>query len=114
MTRALPLFEDTLKLWKANFGPDHPGSLSTMINLAQAYPDAGKPDLSLPLAEETFKLAKAKLGTDHLVTLRSMNMLASAYQVAGKLDLALPLCEETLKLEESQAWHRSSLTRSTV
>ncbi len=99
---ALPLFEDTLNLTKAELGPDHPRTLVSMSNLASAYWDAGKLDLALPLHEETLKLLKAKLGPHHPHTLMSMNNLASAYQIAGKLDLALPLFEETLKLRKAK------------
>src|SRR5262249_28410063 len=62
---ALPLYVETLKLIKAKLGPDHPSSLTSFNNLAEAYQAAGKLDRALPLYEETLKLKKAKLGPDH-------------------------------------------------
>jgi tetratricopeptide (TPR) repeat protein len=99
---ALPLYEETLKLGKANLGPDHPHTLTYMNNLAIGYTAAGRLDKALPLFEETLKLRKAKLGPDHPDTLSSMSNLASGYHAAGKLDLALPLYEETLKLRKAK------------
>jgi non-specific serine/threonine protein kinase/serine/threonine-protein kinase len=100
--KALPLFEETFKLTKANLGPDHPDTLASMNNLAAAYLATGKPDLALPLYEEALKLRKAKLGPDHPDTLTSMKNLAEAYRATGKPDLALPLYKETLKLRKAK------------
>jgi tetratricopeptide (TPR) repeat protein len=68
-----------------------------MNNLAIAYEEAGKFDLSLPLKEEALRLKKAKLGLDHPSTLTGMGNLAEGYRRAGKLDLALPLYKETIE-----------------
>ena len=37
LERALPLFEQRLALEKSNLGPDHPDTLRSMSNLAEAY-----------------------------------------------------------------------------
>jgi tetratricopeptide (TPR) repeat protein len=97
---ALPLHEETLKLKKVTLGRQHPDTLTSMNNLAQAYQATGKLDLALPLHKETLMLRKATLGPEHPHTLASMNNLAGAYRDAGKLDLVLPLLEETLKLRK--------------
>jgi tetratricopeptide (TPR) repeat protein len=76
LDKALPLYEETLKLMKAKLGPDHPDTLTSMNNLALGYRAAGQLDKALPLLEETLKLRKAKLGPDHPDTLTSMNNLA--------------------------------------
>jgi serine/threonine protein kinase len=99
--RAIAFLDRSLALSRKELGPDHPDTLTSMIDLAWAYFTDGEPDLAVPLFEETLKLRKAKLGLDHRDTLESMNMLALAYQDAGKLDLALPLFEETLKLRRA-------------
>jgi tetratricopeptide (TPR) repeat protein len=100
--RALPLYEETLKLTKAKLGPDHPDTLRSMNNLAGGYRAAGKLDRALPLYEETLKLTKAKLGPDHPDTLRSMNNLAAGYWSTGKLDRSVPLFEDALKLQKAK------------
>jgi len=102
MALALPLFEETLKIRKAKLGPDHPDTLVSMNNLAQAYKDSGKLSLAVPLLEETVKLQKTKLGPDHSNTLATMNDLAWAYLAAGKPALALPVLEEILRLHKAK------------
>jgi len=49
--RAIPLFQDTLKLRIAKLGPDHPDTLKSMAHLAADYQAVGKMDLALPLLE---------------------------------------------------------------
>jgi tetratricopeptide (TPR) repeat protein len=109
---AVPLLEETLKLRKARFGPQHPSTLTSMNNLAAAYRDARKLDLALPLYEETLQLTKARLGLEHPSTLRCMNNLALAYTDAEMRDRALPLQEETWKLQKARlgADHPDTLT----
>jgi hypothetical protein len=51
LARALPLFEETLAKYKAQLGPDHPHTLTSMNNLASAYQAAGQSDRALPLLE---------------------------------------------------------------
>jgi tetratricopeptide (TPR) repeat protein len=87
---------------KAILGADHPDTLLSMNNLAQAYQAAGKLERALPLLEETLPLMKAILGADHPDTLMSMNNLAQGYKAASKLDRALPLLEETLRLRKAR------------
>jgi eukaryotic-like serine/threonine-protein kinase len=100
--QAIALFAKSRETRKARLGPEHPETLNSMNNLAEAYQGAGKLDLALPLKEETLKLTKARLGPEHPQTLASMNNLASAYQDAGKHNLAVPLMEETLKLSKAK------------
>jgi len=77
--KAIELFGKARATRDKLLGPDHPETLMSMNNLAAAYLDAGKLDLSLPLHKETLKLRKAKLGPDHRDTLDSMNNLAEGY-----------------------------------
>jgi tetratricopeptide (TPR) repeat protein/tRNA A-37 threonylcarbamoyl transferase component Bud32 len=102
LDKALPLYEETLKLLRAKLGPDHPDTLIGMNNLGQGYQAAGQLDKALPLFEETLKLMRAKLGPDHFETLTSMNNLGDCYRAAGRLDKALPLFEETVKVKRAK------------
>ena len=110
--KAIVLLRKARDTNQAKLGPEHPDTLTSMNNLAQAYQAAGKLNLALPLFEKTLKLRKTKPGPDHPDTLASMNNLALAYQAAGKLDLALPLFEQTLKLMKAKLGpeHPSTLT----
>jgi tetratricopeptide (TPR) repeat protein len=114
LDRALPLYEESLKLRKAKLGPDHPDTLTTMNSLATVYKAAGKVDRALPLYEESLKLRKAKLGPDHPDTLTSMNNLAACYWSVRKLDKSVPLFEETLKLQEKKLGRQHPDTQLTV
>ena len=80
---ALPLLEETLKLFKAKFGPEHPHTLLSMGYLAGGYTAAGKLDLAIPLFEETLKVEKAKFGPEHPNTLISMYNLAVRIRMPG-------------------------------
>jgi tetratricopeptide (TPR) repeat protein len=50
--KALPLFEETLKLMKAKLGPDHPSTLNSLGNLGKACCDAKQGDKAAPLLKE--------------------------------------------------------------
>ncbi|MBX7105939.1 MAG: tetratricopeptide repeat protein [Gemmataceae bacterium] len=89
------------ELYTAHSGPDHPGTLKSMNNLANSYVDLGRHAEALALREETLKLQKAMLGPDHPDTLASMNNLALSYADFGRLLDALSLREETLKLQKA-------------
>jgi len=86
----------------SKLGAEHPYTLGSMNNLADAYKKVGRLDEALPLFEEALKLRKVKLGAEHPDTLKSMNNLAMAYRDAARLDEALPLFEEALKLFETK------------
>jgi non-specific serine/threonine protein kinase/serine/threonine-protein kinase len=101
--RAIALQTKARQTLEAKLGPDHPDTLQSMNNLAEAYHDAGHlDDLALPLYEQTLEKRKAKLGPDHPDTLQSMNNLADAYYDAGQLDKAVPLFEQTLEKQKAK------------
>ncbi|MGC5172081.1 tetratricopeptide repeat protein [Microbacterium sp. DT81.1] len=77
-------------------GPDHPGTLTSRINLASAYQSAGNLDRAIPLLEQTVSDMVRVHGEDDPDTITSRNNLAFAYQSAGDLDRAIPLYEQTL------------------
>ena len=78
-------------------GPDHPNTLTTRNNLANAYHDAGRLNEAIPLHEQNLEDRTRILGPHHPHTLNSRNNLAGAYQTAGRLNEAIPLFEQTLK-----------------
>src|SRR5207302_1489391 len=99
---AIRQHERSLELRRRVLGSDHPDSVTSMNELANAYRDDGKLDRALPLFEEALKRRTARLGVDHPDTLTSMNNLASAYWAANKLDRSVPLFEATLKLVKAK------------
>ncbi|RRR33306.1 tetratricopeptide repeat protein, partial [Schaalia georgiae] len=66
-------------------GPDHPGTLASQGNLADAYRDAGRLDEAIPLFEKVLADSARLLGDNHPDTLTSRGNLAYAYESAGRL-----------------------------
>ena len=77
----------------AKLGPDHPGTLTTLNNLASAYQAAGRLPEAIALFERVRDAQIAKLGPDHPDTLNTLDNLARAYQDAGKVPEAIALLE---------------------
>ena len=77
-------------------GPDHPDTLASRNNLANAYVAAGRAGEAIPLFEQTLADCERVLGPDHPDTLTSRNNLAAAYVDAGRAAEAIPLHEQTL------------------
>ncbi|WP_328769426.1 FxSxx-COOH system tetratricopeptide repeat protein [Streptomyces sp. NBC_00286] len=96
LTRAIPLYEQTLTDSIRVLGEDHPDTLTSRNNLAGAYESAGDLTRAIPLYEQTLTDSIRVLGEDHPNTLRSRNNLAYAYRSAGDLERAIPLYEQTL------------------
>ena len=65
-------------------GPDHPDTLTSRDNLANAYRAAGRTDEAISLHEQALAARERVLGPDHPDTLNSRNNLAPAYQAAGR------------------------------
>ena len=77
-------------------GADHPDTLTSRNNLAEAYRAAGRTAEAIALYERTLADRERVLGADHPNTLGSRNNLALAYQAAGRTAEAIPLYERTL------------------
>jgi eukaryotic-like serine/threonine-protein kinase len=89
-------FQTARGLYTRLLGADHPDTLRSMNNLANAYGDLGRNDESLKLHEETLARRKVVLGPDHPDTLFSMNNVAFGYATAKRFDEAIQLGLEAL------------------
>jgi tetratricopeptide (TPR) repeat protein len=87
-----PLVEDSERL----LGPDHPDTLTSRNNLANAYQEAGRRTEAMVLHERTLADRERLLGPDHSETLNSRGNLANVYQEAGRVTEAMVLHERTL------------------
>ena len=87
-----PLLKDAERL----LGADHPDTLNSRDNLADAYREAGRATEAIPLHEQTLAARQRLLGPDHPHTLTSRDNLALAYREAGRATEAIPLHEQTL------------------
>ena len=86
LTDSVTQADDTL-------GPDHPDTLLSRNNLANAYHDAGRLDEAITLYEQTLKDCTRILGPHHPNTLTTRNNLAEAYRAAGRFEDADKLFE---------------------
>ena len=77
-------------------GADHPDTMHSRNNLAEAYRDAGRTAEALALHERTLADRERLLSAEHPDTLTSRNNLAMAYQDAGRTAEAAALLERTL------------------
>jgi eukaryotic-like serine/threonine-protein kinase len=110
--QAAEMHEKARAVREATLGPDHPDTLSSRNNLAEAYLLAGRTAEALTLCESTLKVRESWLGSDHPDTLNSQNNLAMAYKMMGDLARAVPLLERTLEAMKSKLGrdHHSTLT----
>jgi tetratricopeptide (TPR) repeat protein/tRNA A-37 threonylcarbamoyl transferase component Bud32 len=97
---------------EAAMGPDHPDTLASRNNLANAYKGAGRTSEAIAVHEAVLKLREARLGPDHPDTLSSRNNLAATYLAAGRTSDAIRMDEETLKSREAKLGpdHPNTLT----
>jgi tetratricopeptide (TPR) repeat protein len=84
-------------------GKEHPGTLTSIHNIALFLQSQGKYDEAEPMYRQTLALTEKILGKEHLrhaSTLTSMNNLAFLLQSQGKYDEAEPMYRQTLALRE--------------
>ncbi|MFC8529252.1 FxSxx-COOH system tetratricopeptide repeat protein [Nocardia sp. NPDC057227] len=94
--RAIALHERTLADSERILGVDHPETLSSRNDLANAYQTVGRDEEAVALHERTLADRERVLGVDHPETLISRNDLANAYQTVGRDEEAVALHERTL------------------
>jgi tetratricopeptide (TPR) repeat protein len=94
--QAIAVGEPLLADQERVLGPDHPDTLNSRNNLAEAYRAAGRAAEAIPLHERTLADREPTLGPDHPDTLSSRNNLALAYWAAGRAAEAIPLHQQTL------------------
>jgi tetratricopeptide (TPR) repeat protein len=95
---ARKLHRETLEIRRRVLGQDHPDTLTSMHNLANAYSSQGRHDEAEKLCRETLEIRRRVLGQDHPDTLFSMHDLANTYYRQGRYDEAEKLHRETLEI----------------
>ena len=93
--RARTIFTDQV-------GHDHPDTLESMHNLANALAALGDESEAFRLREETLARRTARLGPEHVDTLRSRLALASSYTILNRFDDAFRLDQKTVALAEAK------------
>ena len=96
LSRAIGLGLTVLADSERLLGADHPDTLTSRNNLADAYRSAGRLREAIGLYERNLADSERLLGADHPDTLTSRNDLAVAYESAGRLREAIGLQERNL------------------
>jgi tetratricopeptide (TPR) repeat protein len=89
---AEPLLADQKRV----LGSDHPETLATRHNLAEAYHWAGRTAEAITLFEQNLADQERVLGADHSETLLSRSHLGNAYRAAGRTAEAITLLKQNL------------------
>ena len=94
--QAILMGESLLADLERVLGADHPDTLTTRANLANAYQAAGRTAEAATLQGQTLADLERVLGADHPDTLTTRANLANAYQAAGRTAEAITLLEQNL------------------
>jgi tetratricopeptide (TPR) repeat protein len=100
-----------LEMRERTLGPDHPGTLKSMADLALTYKALG----CLPLAEQMFRkilaIDKPNLGDSHAGTIEDMRTLASSLQDQANYAEAEELFRQAraLKIEKVEPRHPDAM-----
>jgi serine/threonine protein kinase/tetratricopeptide (TPR) repeat protein len=89
-------------IYTSQLGPDHPDTLRSIDNLANAYASQGRQSDALKLREEALAREKAVFGPDDPETLGAMNNLGASYSSVGRPADALKVLDETLALRKAK------------
>ena len=110
-TTAVNLHIRAVHVCERLLGHEHPKTLTSRSNLADAHHSADELDLAIPMYEATLADRERVLGPDHPETLHSRSNLAGAYVGAGELERAIQLYEATLATAERVLGPRNRLTK---
>jgi serine/threonine protein kinase/tetratricopeptide (TPR) repeat protein len=95
--RGVPHLERAFELRQKHLGLDHPDTLASMSNLANAYHWAGQHQKAIALRQRMLENRTAMLGPDHADTLECTAGLADAYYFAGEWGTSVALWEEVCR-----------------
>jgi tetratricopeptide (TPR) repeat protein len=93
-------YRRSLDIRLKQFGPEHPDTVTSMNNLAEALGSQGKYEAAEAMLRRTLELREKVLGPEHPDTLTSMNSLAGILKGQGKYEAAEVMLRRTLELKE--------------
>ena len=97
---ALELARQTLERAEKELGGEHPGTLTSVNNLAFLYKAQGRYGEAEPLYKRVLDVLERVLGQAHPNTLASINNLAALYSDQGRSAEAEPLYRRALEVSE--------------
>lgn len=98
--KAEPLYQEALKIQKANLGDKHPDYLLTLFGLASLYNNLRKYSQAEPLYLEVLSTRRQTVGEKHPGYATAMNNLANMYMAMGAFNKAEPLFVDALKIRK--------------
>jgi tetratricopeptide (TPR) repeat protein len=90
--------EQVLARCQKALGPEHPDTLSALLELAISDDDDGRFDKAIETCRQVLTLRQINLGPEHSDTLKAMSLLSQFYANAGQRDESLRMTEELLAL----------------
>jgi len=97
-SRAQPLFEKALEIFRRLLTDDHPYTATSYNNLALNRKKQGKYGEAQPLYEKALAIRRLLLSDEHPDTASSYGNLAANLNAQGKYDAAQPLLEKGLEI----------------
>ena len=102
---ASTLFTDAHERSKSAFGPEDPGTIMFLHNLAHVKMNTGKAGEAIPMIEQCLEVSRKKNGEDHMETMLAMGNLAQAHYFSGDLKNAILHTKEVLDLMKEHLGH---------
>jgi len=99
-TEAEPLHQRALAIWEKQLGAEHPGTATSLNNLAALYDSQGQHEQAEPLHQRALAIREKWLGAEHPDTAQSLNNLAALYHNQGQYEQAEPLYQRALAICE--------------
>jgi tetratricopeptide (TPR) repeat protein len=99
---AEPLLKRALSNREKTLGADHPGTATSLNNLAKLYDSQGKYAEAEPLYKRALTIREKAFGADDPDTATSLNNLAELYRAQGKYAEAEPLFKRALAIVEKE------------
>jgi tetratricopeptide (TPR) repeat protein len=99
-TQARPLYERALAIREKLLGPEHPGTATSLNNLASVLEAQGDVAAARPLYERALAIYEKVLGPEHSSTATMLNNLALLLHAHGDLAGARSLHERALAIYE--------------
>lgn len=97
---AIAIGEELIADLERVLGADHPDTLSSRNNLADAYRGEARSAEAIALYEKNLAACQRQMGLGHPTTMKARNNLAIVYQEAGRYTEAIPLLEQNLATYE--------------
>jgi non-specific serine/threonine protein kinase/serine/threonine-protein kinase len=98
--QAEPHLERSMQLCKRVLGEEHPGTLTSMNELAELYRHQGRYAAAEPMYKHALQTREKILGEEHPDTLTSMNNLGLLYEVQGRYAETELLFKQTIERQK--------------